>query len=151
MKQIIVIALTVPLFAACVAVAEQPTMDELKSDAPANARAYIISPADGEVVPPTFTVRFGLTGMGVAPAGIDKANTGHHHILIDLDELPDMNLPLPTSDKVVHFGGGQTQTVLTLEPGTHSLQLLLGNHLHIPHRNPVLSEKITITVVAPAE
>ena len=73
-------------------------------------------------------------------------NTGHHHILIDVDELPDMSMPLPTTENIVHFGGGQTQTTLTLSPGTHTLQLLLGNHLHVPHDQPVLSEKITITV-----
>ena len=92
------------------------------------------------------TVRFGLSGMGVTPAGHAAENTGHHHILIDLVELPSMDLPLPKSEQVVHFGGGQTETVLELAPGTHTLQLLLGNHLHVPHKPPVMSEKITITV-----
>ena len=84
--------------------------------------------------------------MGIAPAGIDMENTGHHHILIDLDEMPDMSMPLPTTDNVVHFGTGQTETTLTLTPGEHTLQLLLGNHLHVPHQSPVMSEKITVTV-----
>jgi hypothetical protein len=82
----------------------------------------------------------------VAPAGVDREHTGHHHILINLEELPDMTQPLPANDNVKHFGGGQTEATLTLEPGEHALQLLLGNHLHIPHDTPVLSEKITITV-----
>ena len=120
--------------------------ESLISKAPEGASVYFIEPADGATVSSTFTVKFGLSGMGVAPAGVDKENTGHHHILIDMDELPDMSLPLPANDQVKHFGGGQTEATLTLEPGEHTLQLLLGNHLHIPHDKPVLSEKITITV-----
>ena len=116
------------------------------STSPAGAEVYFIEPQDGATVGSTFTVKFGLSGMGVAPAGTDRDNTGHHHILIDLDELPDMTKPLPASDNIVHFGGGQTETELTLPPGEHTLQLLLGNHLHIPHDKPVISEKITITV-----
>ena len=115
------------------------------SPSPAGARAYIISPADGERVRSPVKVQFGLTGMGVAPAGIDKANTGHHHLLIDAD-LPAMDQPLPASAKLIHFGGGQTETTLELEPGTHTLQLVLGDKNHIPHNPPVVSEKITITV-----
>ncbi len=116
------------------------------STAPAGAKVYFIEPQDGATVGSTFLVKFGLSGMGVAPAGTDRENTGHHHILIDLDELPDMTKPLPATDNIVHFGGGQTETELTLPPGEHTLQLLLGNHLHIPHDKPVISEKITITV-----
>lgn len=114
--------------------------------APDGAEVYIISPKDGETVGKTFVVLFGLKGMGVAPAGIDMPNTGHHHLLIDLAELPDLNLPLPMSENLVHFGGGQTETKITLEPGTHTLQLVLGDHLHIPFTNPVISKKITVTV-----
>ncbi len=113
---------------------------------PASAEVYIITPADGATVPPTFTVRFGLKGMGVAPAGVVKEGTGHHHLLIDVDELPPLDRPLPATDHVRHFGGGQTETQVTLAPGEHTLQLLLGNAAHIPHDPPVLSEKITITV-----
>ena len=120
-----------------------------RSPAPASAALYFISPQDGAVVSPTFTVRFGLRGMGVAPAGVDAPNTGHHHLLIDLDELPSPSAPLPANDHVKHFGAGQTETELTLAPGTHTLQLILGNHLHIPHDPPVVSEKITITVSEP--
>lgn len=116
------------------------------SSSPDGAKAYIISPIDGATVPQTFTVKFGLSGMGVAPAGVEKANTGHHHLLIDVESMPDMSQPLPASDQVKHFGGGQTEAEITLPSGTHTLQLLLGNHQHIPHNKPVLSEKITVTV-----
>lgn len=119
---------------------------KLVSKAPAGAKVYIISPQDGDTVGRTFTVLFGLSGMGVTPAGIDKEGTGHHHLLIDVEELPDMSKPLPSSEKVIHFGGGQTETEITLPPGKHTLQLVMGNYLHIPHENPVLSEKVTVVV-----
>lgn len=108
--------------------------------------AHIISPADGETVTSPVTVTFGLKGMGVAPAGADIDNTGHHHLLIDVEQLPDPDRPIPADDQHVHFGGGQTQTTLELEPGEHTLQLLLGDHNHVPHDPPVLSEPVTITV-----
>ncbi len=107
------------------------------------ARVYFISPQDGEVVGETFTVRFGLSGMGVAPAGIENANTGHHHLIVN-GELPAMDKPM--GSEVKHFGGGQTETQLTLPKGTHTLQLILGDKFHVPHDPPVISEKITITV-----
>ena len=110
------------------------------------ARAYIIAPADGAVVSSPVTVVFGLSGMGVAPAGTDRANTGHHHLLIDVAELPPLDQPIPSDQHHRHFGGGQTEVTLELAPGQHTLQLLLGDHLHRPHQPPVLSEKITITV-----
>lgn len=119
---------------------------KLISKAPADARVYIISPKDGEKVGKTFVVRFGLSGMGVAPAGVNMENTGHHHLLIDVDELPDMTKPLPASENIIHFGGGQTETEVTLPPGKHTLQLVLGNYLHIPHKPLVMSEKITVIV-----
>ncbi len=121
--------------------------NELSSPAPENARVYFIMPSDGETVSSPLTVRFGLEGMGVAPAGVDRDNTGHHHLLIDTDlSSLNLDLPLPSTDQVKHFGGGQTETVLTLPPGEHTLQLMLGNHLHVPHTPPVISDKITITV-----
>ena len=120
--------------------------ESIKSTSPENAKAYIITPTDGQTVSQNFKIVFGLSGMGVAPAGIEKENTGHHHLLIDTAELPDMNMPLPATDQIKHFGGGQTETELTLSPGKHTLQLLLGNFAHVPHDKPVLSEKITITV-----
>ena len=128
-------------------VATSSTAAELpRSTAPANAKLYFISPKDGERIKGPVTVRFGLSNMGVAPAGMDKENTGHHHLLIDLAALPALDQPLPATDQIKHFGGGQTETVLQLAPGTHTLQLLLGDKLHIPHQPAVLSDKITITV-----
>jgi len=111
-----------------------------------DAQLYIIEPVDGATVRETFKVKFGLSGMGVAPAGQNIKNTGHHHLLIDLDKLPDLTKPLPATDQIRHFGGGQTETELTLTPGEHTLQLLLGNYMHILHDEPVMSKKITITV-----
>ena len=117
-----------------------------RSPAPEGAQVYIISPANGAVVESPVIIRFGLRGMGVAPAGADVAGTGHHHLLIDLAELPAMDAPLPANTQVKHFGKGQTETTLELAPGVHSSQLLMGNYLHLPHQAPVLSEKINITV-----
>lgn len=116
------------------------------SAAPDNAKVYIISPAQGDTVKSPVTVVFGLENMGVAPAGVNKENTGHHHLLIDVATLPDLSLPLPATEQIKHFGAGQTQTQITLPPGKHTLQLLLGNYAHVPHQQPVMSEKITITV-----
>ena len=110
------------------------------------ATLYFITPQDGDVVSGDFTIRFGLHGMGVAPAGVEKDKTGHHHLLIDQDELPPMDAPLPKSEQVRHFGGGQTETSLSLSPGKHTLRLVLGDYAHIPHKAPVISEQITITV-----
>lgn len=119
--------------------------DELKSrPAPEGAQAYIISPQDGDTVSQTFTVRFGLSGMGVAPAGTDKDGTGHHHLLIDVDTPPPQDAPMDASIK--HFGAGQTETELTLPPGQHTLQLMLGDMNHVPFDPPVMSDKITVTV-----
>jgi hypothetical protein len=137
--KIVLLAFT-SLFISGVVIAQQLQ----KSAAPGDAAVYISSPASGAVVSPTFTVVFGLSGMGVAPSGVERANTGHHHLLIDGSAMPDLNTPLGTS--VTHFGGGQTQTTLTLDPGTHTLQLILGDHLHLPHQPAVVSEVITVTV-----
>ena len=115
-----------------------------QSVSPATANVYIISPADGATVKETFTVTFGLKDMGVAPAGVEKKNTGHHHLLIDKDTLPAFDVPMGSDVK--HFGGGQTQTTLTLPKGQHTLQLILGDYHHIPHNPAVFSKKITITV-----
>ncbi|OUR85135.1 rod shape-determining protein RodA [Colwellia psychrerythraea] len=115
-----------------------------QSVSPANANVYIISPVDGATVKGTFTVTFGLKDMGVSPAGIEKKHTGHHHLLVDKDSLPAFDMPM--GGDVQHFGGGQTQTTLTLPKGQHTLQLILGDHHHIPHKPAVVSKKITITV-----
>lgn len=116
-----------------------------RKPAPAGAVAYIVSPADGAVVSSPVTVVFGLKGIGVVPAGIDRPDAGHHHLLIDVD-LPPLGLPIPADAQHVHFGQGQTETVLTLTPGRHQLRLLLGDHLHVPHEPPIASAPVTIEV-----
>lgn len=118
----------------------------LITEAPENAEVYFISPKDGETVSTTFKVVFGLSNMGVAPAGVEKKHTGHHHLLVNLEKLPNLDAPLPANDNVIHFGGGQTETEITLKPGTHTLQLLMGNFAHVPHKEPVISKKITVIV-----
>ncbi len=117
-----------------------------RTPSPEGARVYIISPTPGQVVSSPVTVRFGLQGMGVAPAGVDRAKTGHHHLLIDLADLPALDKPLPADAHHKHFGGGQTETTVELPPGKHTLQLMMGDKNHIPHDPPVISEKITIVV-----
>jgi len=112
---------------------------------PAGAQAYFISPQNGQTVSNPVIIRFGLKGMGVAPAGIDLPNTGHHHLIIDTPQ-PKAGEPIPTDDNHRHFGAGQTETSLTLPPGRHTLQLVLGDFAHIPHDPPVASGRITITV-----
>ncbi len=112
---------------------------------PDDAQVYFIAPADGEIVSSPFVVRFGLRAMGVAPAGVEKAGTGHHHLIVDA-ELPPSGLPIPKNDHYLHFGNGQTEVTLELEPGDHTLQLLLGDHIHVPHDRAVRSERISITV-----
>jgi len=117
-----------------------------RTKSPDGAKVYIISPKNGDTVSSPFTVQFGLKGMGVAPAGVTQANTGHHHLLVDVTDMPDLNTPMPNNEHIRHFGGGQTEVELTLPPGKHTLQLMLGDALHIPFDKPVMSEKITITV-----
>ena len=116
-----------------------------RTPAPEGAKAYIISPESGAIVSSPVTVVFGLTGMGVAPAGTAKENTGHHHLLINTD-TPFLDEPIPADEQHVHFGGGQTEAQIDLPPGEHSLQLLLGDLDHIPHDPPVMSETITVVV-----
>jgi hypothetical protein len=112
---------------------------------PEGASVYIVTPANGEVVSSPVKIVFGLSGMGVAPAGMDKTNTGHHHLLVDTP-LPDLATPIPSTDNYRHFGGGQTEVVIELAPGTHTLQLLFADYTHTAHVPPVVSEQITITV-----
>ncbi len=113
--------------------------------APAGAEVYIISPEDGATVTSPVTVRFGARGVGVAPAGVTRENTGHHHLIIDSD-LPPLDQPIPKDDRHIHFGGGQTETRIELKPGKHTLQLLMGDDAHMPHDPPLTSKRITITV-----
>ena len=122
-------------------------MAQDRSPAPAAAEVYFIAPADGAKIHGQVTVKFGLKGLGIAPAGIKFDNTGHHHVLIDTD-LQDLKLDasLPATDKIVHFGKGQTETTLTLAPGKHTLELLFADYQHLSFDPPLHSKKITITV-----
>ena len=119
--------------------------DATRTPSPAGAEVYFIAPADGATGSSPVTVKFGLKGMGIAPAGITFENTGHHHLIVDA-ELPPVGAPIPTDAQHVHFGKGQSETTLELKPGKHTLQLLLGDFGHIPHDPAVASKKITITV-----
>lgn len=116
-----------------------------RTPAPADAELYFISPGDGATVSSPVSVRFGLKGMGVAPAGVQADNTGHHHLLVDT-ALPALAFPIINDENHLHFGGGQTEVTLELPPGEHTLQLLLGDFAHIPHEPAVMSEQITVTV-----
>ena len=109
-------------------------------------KLYFIEPKDGATVNGPVKIVFGLSGMGVAPAGIDFPNTGHHHLLVDLENLPDLSKPIPANKNFIHFGKGQTEAILELPKGKRTLQLLMGNYLHIPHKEPVISDKITIFI-----
>lgn len=134
------------LIAAPAASAQSAAGPAARTPSPPGAEVYVVSPRNGAKVHSPVTVVFGLKGMGVAPAGIKFDNTGHHHLLVDTDPPANMGAPLPATDKILHFGKGQTETSLTLPPGKHTLQLLLGDPLHVPHDPPVISKKITITV-----
>src|SRR5579862_1337139 len=116
---------------------------------PAGAKVYFVDLKDGAVIAPKTVVHFGLHGMGIAPAGTKKANSGHHHLLIDTD-LPPLDQPIPNDENHLHFGGGQTEVELSLPPGPHTLQLLLGDENHIPHTPPIYSDKIHVTVAESA-
>ena len=114
---------------------------------PNGAKVYFINLKDGQDVTSPFLVQFGLAGMGVAPVGVEKANTGHHHLLIDATLSGDqLKQPIAMDDTHRHFGGGQTEALITLPPGQHKLQLVLGDWSHIPHAPPVMSDVITVTV-----
>ena len=117
-----------------------------RKPAPPGAMAYIIEPADGAKVTNPVRVVFGLKGFGVAPAGVERNDAGHHHLLVDTGMPANLGLPLPNDEQHRHFGGGQTETTLTLPPGRHTLQMLLGDHLHIPHEPPIASSVVTIEV-----
>ena len=122
-----------------------PAFAQETSAAADGSSVYFISPADGETVSSPVTVQFGLKGMGIAPAGTNIDNTGHHHLIVDAP-LPDLSQPVPSSENYRHFGKGQTEVTIDLAAGEHTLQLLLGDWLHRPHDTPVMSEVITITV-----
>lgn len=143
MKRILLALALTGLTATAVA-ADAPVLPA--TAAPAGAEVYIISPVDGATVGQEVTVRFGLKGMGVAPAGIGKEHTGHHHLLVDVKDLPAAGQPIPADANHIHFGGGQTQATLKLAPGTHTLQLELGDQHHVPFEPALVSKKITIHV-----
>ena len=135
------------IIAACATIALAGAALADRTPAPEDARVYIIAPEDGATVANPVTIRFGLEGMGVAPAGVAAEQTGHHHLLINTPpEEVDMEFALPATDEIVHFGGGQTQTTMDLPAGTHELRLLLGDANHVPHDPPIVSDPITITV-----
>jgi Domain of unknown function (DUF4399) len=141
MKQRHLLALVAVVLAATggVAIADPKSM-------PDNAKVYIIWPADGQVIQGgKFWVRMGLSNAGVAPAGIVKANTGHHHLLVDTD-LPPLDQEIPNDKHHLHYGLGQTEARLDLPPGRHTLQMLFADDAHIPHNPPLYSKKITIIV-----
>jgi hypothetical protein len=118
-----------------------------ETPSPAGAKVFFVGLKNGDTVTSPVTVKFGIKGMTLAPAGSKDANTGHHHLFVDTDLPSDLSQPIPSvPDKVIHFGKAQTETTLTLTPGKHTLQLLLGDGSHIPHKPPVESKKITITV-----
>jgi hypothetical protein len=115
--------------------------------APAGAEVYFISPHNGDKITGPITVRFGLKGLGIAPAGVKFDNTGHHHLLVDTDvSALQLDAPVPATDKILHFGKGQTETTLNLPAGTHTLQLVFADYLHQTFEPVLKSEKITITV-----
>jgi hypothetical protein len=112
----------------------------------ANPKVYFINLEDGDRVESPFLIQFGLSGMGIAPAGTDRANTGHHHLLINVDDI-DLSKPIPSSSNHIHFGGGQTESLVDLMPGDYSMQLVLGDMTHTPHNPPIISQRINITVI----
>ena len=123
------------------------TCASAQTPSPPDAKVYFINLKDGAELDSPFLVQFGLSGMGVAPAGIEKPNTGHHHLIIDTTLTPeDLKQPIPADDHHLHFGAGQTEGMVTLPKGEHTLQLVLGDWTHIPHVPPVMSDVITVTV-----
>jgi hypothetical protein len=140
MKRAFVLSTAVVLGVSAVAFAQVK-----RTPSPAGAEVYFISPKDGETVTSPVTVKFGLKGMGVAPAGIDLENTGHHHLIVDAD-APPAGAAVPADATHIHYGKGQTEATVELKPGKHTLLLVLGDKLHIPHEPAVVSKKITVTV-----
>lgn len=144
--KLFVIALSASLLMANAVIAQD-------TPAPPDARVYIVDLEDGDTVSSPVTVLFGLSDMGVAPAGTEKEATGHHHLLLDRAPFGDaeedadtLQYGIPADDHHIHFGGGQTQVTLDLTSGTHTLQLLMGDLNHVPHTTPIVSDVITITV-----
>jgi hypothetical protein len=149
--------LTFALFACTEKTAQEPAVPAASTESvatpapltrlpsPAGARVFFITPADGATVSNPITIEFGVEGMEIVKAGTEQPNSGHHHLLIDT-ELPDLSLPIPADEHHVHFGDGRTTTEIVLPPGTHTLQMLLGDYRHVPHDPPLMSDVITVTV-----
>lgn len=116
-----------------------------RTASPPGAQVFFISPSDGDTVSNPVRIEFGIEGMSVVKAGDNQPNSGHHHLLIDTG-LPTLGAPVPADANHIHFGDGSTSTEITLDPGQHTLCMLLGDHLHIPHDPPLVSKSITITV-----
>lgn len=119
-----------------------------ETPAPADAKVFFVNLKDGETVTSPVAIQFGISGMSIAPAGTEAPNTGHHHLLIDAEPLTGdaLNEAIPMDEHHVHYGKGQTEASVTLAPGKHTLQLVLGDWSHIPHKPPVMSERITVNV-----
>jgi Domain of unknown function (DUF4399) len=142
----VVIALTFAAIFTCGLVSAQQGRTGGPTPSPEGAGVYFVGLNDGASLPTKMTIRFGLHDMGVAPAGLDRANSGHHHLLIDT-ELPPLDRPIPNDFNHLHFGAGQTEAEITLKPGTHTFQLLFGDKDHIPHSPPLMSPRIRVTVM----
>ena len=123
-----------------------PIQSYTESYSDKNKRLFFITPSNGEEVTNPVTIRFGIVGMEIVPAGKDKPMSGHHHLLINVEKLPNMKSPIPADKNHLHFGKGQTETKLNLPSGRHTLQLLLGDYMHVPHEEPLISDKIEIIV-----
>ena len=136
-------AIAAALFAVLVPAAV--SADTPGAPSPVGAKVFIIEPQDGATVASPVAVKFGIEGMEVAPAGTDKPNTGHHHLIIDA-KVDDLVAAIPADANHVHFGKAQTETTVELKPGKHTLQLVLGDKNHVPHTPPVISEIVTVTV-----
>ena len=123
-----------------------PIQSYTESYSDKNKRLFFITPSNGEEVTNPVTIKFGIVGMEIVPAGKDKPMSGHHHLLINVEKLPNMKSPIPADKNHLHFGKGQTETKLHLPSGRHTLQLLLGDYMHVPHEKPLISDKIEIIV-----
>lgn len=124
--------------------------DGQRTPSPPGATVGFANLADGDVVPPGFVAKFTISGMQISPAGTPAENSGHFHLLINLDELPQLDQPLPATEQILHFGKGQAEAALDLPPGKYRLQVLLADHAHVPHDPPVMSDVITITIAGDA-
>ena len=143
-----VVAMLFVAFASCGVVFSQGQRTGGPTPSGPGAEVYFIDLKDGTTVPAKLKIYFGLRNMGVALAGSDRENSGHHHLLVDT-ELPPLDQPIPNDFNHLHFGAGQTEAIVTLSPGRHTLQLLLGDENHVPHNPPIMSKPIRVYVAKP--